>query len=132
MKTILITEDHAEVREPLARLLQVEGFHVLTAANGAEALTVLQNITPDLLLMDLMMPRMDGITLLQIIRHDPRWRDLPVVVLTGLVDGSLLTRARELNVSALLLKSKFKVDELFTRIRQALTAAEAAEAAAAG
>jgi len=131
MKTILIIEDHAEVREPLARLLQVEGYHVLTAANGAEGLAVLQHTTPDLLLMDLMMPRMDGITLLQIVRHDPRWRDLPVVVLTGLVDGSLLTRARELNVSALLLKSKFKVDELFTRIRQALTAAEAAEAAAA-
>ena len=104
---------------------------MLTAANGAEGLAVLQHTTPDLLLMDLMMPRMDGITLLQIVRHDPRWRDLPVVVLTGLVDGSLLTRARELNVSALLLKSKFKVDELFTRIRQALAAAEAAEAAAA-
>jgi CheY-like chemotaxis protein len=93
---------------------------VLTAAHGADARTMLEQYTPHLLLLDLMMPRMDGISLLEIVRQDPRWRDLPVVVLTGLAAGSALTRARELNVSALMLKSKFKVDELFSCIRQVL------------
>ena len=120
MKTILIIEDHAEVREPLARLLQVEGYHVLAAAHGVEGLGLLDRHSADLILLDLMMPRMDGITLLQIVRSDPRWQDLPVIVLSGLAEGSLLNRARELNVSALMLKSKFKVDELFAQVRRCL------------
>ena len=70
MKKILIVEDHAEVREPLAMLLHHEGFEARRAANGSEALALLALETPDLILLDMIMPKMDGLTLLELLRRD--------------------------------------------------------------
>jgi CheY-like chemotaxis protein len=120
MKTILLIEDHAEVREPLVKLLRHEGYHVLGASNGTEALALLGSHGADLVLMDLLMPKMGGIALLEVLRRDIRWERLPAIVLTGMIEGSALARARELNVADLLFKSKFTVEDLFDRVRAAL------------
>ena len=121
-QTILIIEDHPEVREPMSRLLRIEGYRALPAANGSAAMALLQSETVDLVLLDLMMPKMDGIAFLEAVRADPRWQGLPVLVLTGLIEGSSITRARELNVTDVLPKARFTVDELLARIRGCLTA----------
>lgn len=120
MNTILIVEDHAEVREPLAKLLRYEGYQTLSAPNGNDAMALLASHPVDLVLLDLMLPKMDGLAVLQAIRADPRWQPLPVIVLTGLIEGSPFSRARELNVAAILYKSKFTVDELYSQIRHNL------------
>ncbi|HET6246525.1 MAG TPA: response regulator [Tepidisphaeraceae bacterium] len=120
MLSILVVEDHAIVREPLARLLRLEGYRTLCASNGNEAIDVLESGAIDLILLDLMMPRKDGVTLLEVIRLDPRWKNLPVIVLTGIVEGSQLDRARELSGDEILFKSRFTVEELFERIRHRL------------
>jgi len=118
MKKILIVEDHAEVREPLARLLRHEGFDARRAANGSEALALLASETPDLILLDMIMPKMDGLTLLELIRRDVRWENIPVLVVTGVIEGSTLARARQLKVAGILFKPKFTVEELLLKIRE--------------
>jgi adenylate cyclase len=79
----LVVEDDLDTRVWLRRMLREEGWTVLEAANGREALAQLANMTPDVMLLDLIMPEMDGFELIEELRHDEVWRRLPVVVVTA-------------------------------------------------
>ncbi|MDC0712452.1 response regulator [Stigmatella sp. ncwal1] len=83
MKRLLIVDDEAAIIEALQELLTDEGYSVATAFNGAEGLKRLKESRPDLLLLDLMMPVMDGRELLRRVREDPALQDLPVVVMSA-------------------------------------------------
>ena len=120
MGSILIVEDHAIVREPMARLLRFEGYRTLCAGNGNEARALLEIEPVDLALLDIMMPKKDGVTFLEELRATPRWRSLPVILVTGVIEGSQLDRARSLGVSAVFPKARFSIDEVFARIRECL------------
>jgi DNA-binding response OmpR family regulator len=121
MSTILVVDDTALARETVARLLEHEGFRTLKARNGKEAWAMMYHGRPDLVLLDLMMPEMDGVTFLSMLRRSPLWHDLPVVVLTGADDRDrLITRAWELGVSDLVPKATFGFDELLARVRRHL------------
>ena len=71
MGTILIVDDHPVTREPLAKLLRYEGYQTVCAANGAEAMAALESGSPDLVLLDVVMPKVDGLSFLEAARHDP-------------------------------------------------------------
>ena len=101
MSTILVVEDDAPYAAALAAVLKREGFEVITADDGHGALAQLGQRTPDLVLLDIAMPQMDGVTLLRALRADRRWGDLPVVLLTALTDVEI---PEDLNVAAQLLK----------------------------
>jgi CheY-like chemotaxis protein/anti-sigma regulatory factor (Ser/Thr protein kinase) len=90
--TILIAEDHNDSRAVLARVLRRLGFHVLEAENGREAVAVARAERPTAVLMDVVMPVMDGVEAMQALRDDPNLRSLPVFALTG--DLAPETRAR--------------------------------------
>ena len=125
MWRILLIEDAHVVREPLSRLLQSEGFDVASAADGNEAMAVLEAREAregpvDLVLLDVLMPRMDGVAFLEVLRRDARHRHLPVIALTGISDTTKLTRLRTLGVSAILYKVRFSFDELVEEIRRNL------------
>src|ERR1700685_3472072 len=95
MSTILTVDDTALAREAVAKLLEYEGFTVMRAEHGRDAWAMMYDNAPDLVLLDLMMPEMDGVTLLRMIRRSNRWEHLPVVVLTGATDDQkLIQRAR--------------------------------------
>jgi PAS domain S-box-containing protein len=79
----LVVEDDPDTRVWLRRMLREEGWTVLEAANGREALARLANVAPDVMLLDLIMPEMDGFELIEELRHDEVWRRLPVVVVTA-------------------------------------------------
>jgi adenylate cyclase len=79
----LVVEDDADTRVWLRRMLRDEGWTVVEAANGREALARLADAAPDVVLLDLIMPEMDGFELLDELRHDEVWRRLPVVVVTA-------------------------------------------------
>lgn len=83
MSRVLIVEDEAISQKLFAMQLQRGGHTVLHASDGASALRLLEEEPVDLVITDLNMPVMDGITLLQELRADPRFRDLPVIVLTA-------------------------------------------------
>jgi DNA-binding NarL/FixJ family response regulator len=86
MNTILIIEDQPPMRRNLALMLELEGYSVRTADNGAKGLELARAQTPDLILCDVMMPEMDGHTVLQSLRADPRTATVPLIFLTARAD----------------------------------------------
>jgi CheY-like chemotaxis protein len=95
---VLVVEDHPDVREMLVVLLEAEGFHVQTAANGAEALRRVAETRPALILLDLMMPVMTGDQFRERQLADPAIRDVPVICMTAAHDGRV--RAERLHAQA--------------------------------
>jgi CheY-like chemotaxis protein len=121
MSLILVVDDAALARETVSRLLEFEGFQTIRASNGKEAYATLYSQKPDLVLLDLMMPEMDGITFIRMIRGHPQWETIPVIVLTGMRDDNqLIDRARELGVADLVPKATFGFQDLLDRIRRAI------------
>ena len=82
----MIVEDDHDLRNAMAELLEADGYELVLAKNGLEALESLREHTPSLLLIDLLMPIMNGVELIERLRSDPAWRDLPVVVMTAAND----------------------------------------------
>lgn len=120
MPTLLIVEDHPIVREPLSKLLRSEGFDVLTASNGGEALGLLYEHPIDLILLDVLMPRMHGVAFMEALRQDARFSQLSTIGLTGSFDPTQLARLRELGVETILSKGKFELSQLLNAIRAVL------------
>jgi chemosensory pili system protein ChpA (sensor histidine kinase/response regulator) len=114
---ILVVDDHAVTREPLAKLLRYEGFEAVCAANGVEALDALARATPALVLLDVMMPKMNGVELLRHMRADERTRAVPVIALTGTMDPNHLGSVKALGVTEVITKSRFTVEQLLERVR---------------
>ncbi|UCG71253.1 MAG: response regulator [Chromatiales bacterium] len=118
--TVLVVEDDAESRELMSRALEKTGWTIAEAGNGREALDLMADQTPALILLDLMMPVMDGFEFLAEIREHPEWNDIPVVVVTA----KTLTpedRAR-LNgrVEEVVRKSACTREQLLARVREAV------------
>jgi CheY-like chemotaxis protein len=83
MSKVLIVEDSVDCAQPLERLLQMDGHEVADAGNEKEALEMVEWFRPDKVVTDLMMPEMDGITMIRTLRRDPGFTGLPVVVFTA-------------------------------------------------
>jgi CheY-like chemotaxis protein len=121
MSLILVVDDAALARETVSRLLEKEGFQTVSASNGKEAYATLYSQKPDLVLLDLMMPEMDGITFIRMVRGHPQWEAIPLIVLTGMSDDNhLVARARELGVHEVFPKARFGFQDLLDRIRRAI------------
>jgi CheY-like chemotaxis protein len=115
--SVLVIEDDALVRELLAQALSLEGFNVRSAADGRDALAVLAHWSPDLILTDLSMPRMDGWAFQEELRRRPDLSDIPVIVLSA----ALLDRDRLAGLHAAELLSKpCDLEALVGAIRRAL------------
>ncbi len=83
MTRLLVVDDELSILEALQDILSLEGYEVVTAYNGAEGLRRIEEQRPDLVLLDLMMPVMDGREMLRRVREDPALKDLPVVVMSA-------------------------------------------------
>lgn len=82
---VLIVEDHDDTREMLQLVLGIYGCRVLAAANGDDAIRLAEKTLPDLILMDVKMPRLDGLSLTRLIRSHPTLSKVPIVAITGMV-----------------------------------------------
>src|SRR3954469_2894323 len=120
MRRILLVDDVPITREPLARILAYEGYDVVAASNGLEAIETLREHPVELILLDVMMPKMNGIQLLESLRQQDRWKNLAVIALTGSMDRAHISRLRELGVSEVLTKARFKIDELLAQVKRHL------------
>jgi len=112
MSRILIVDDMANSRDVLAKLFQQQGHQTEVAHNGAEALARLKKNKPDLVVLDQMMPEVDGLTFLSGIRRFPKYKELPVILLTGLKDRNCYMKAQTLGVKDCLTKSEFTGQQL--------------------
>jgi CheY-like chemotaxis protein len=120
MAFILIVEDNADACEPLSRFLEKAGHEVKCVPNGREALAQVLAKPPDVVLLDLLMPEMDGPSFLEVIRSYLRIQSLPVVIWTALVDSPMVDRARALKVNSILAKGKAGFEEIQRAIEEAV------------
>jgi CheY-like chemotaxis protein len=117
MATVLIVDDAALIRLAMKTLLDHEGHKTLCAANGLEAIKHLRGgDLPDLVLLDLAMPEMDGMTTLQMLRHQPETRRLPVIVMSSQTENEVVQEALRRGANEYLVKSSLSWDEVRNRI----------------
>jgi len=121
-RTILVVDDTRVSREPLAKLLRREGYKAVCASDGLEALSTMKANPPDLVLLDLMMPNMDGLSFLRAMRKDAWWKSLPVIVFTAASSPNYVAEAKALGVLDVIFKPS--VDGLVSSIREHLPAGE--------
>jgi DNA-binding response OmpR family regulator len=116
MKTILVVDDKASVRQLLQEYLTEQGFHVSAAADGQEAIYEARRVQPDLILLDIMMPRMDGYEFLRQYRKE---RHTPVIIITAKEEETDAVLGLELGADDYIIKP-FRMRELVSRIRAVL------------
>ena len=98
MPTILVVDDHEEIREALAEILEEEGHEVLQAVDGLDALEVIASSHPDVVLLDIAMPGMDGLETLRRLKDQPESSSLPVIMVTAQGDRQNMVKAVQLGV----------------------------------
>lgn len=121
MAKILIIEDEVANRQALAAMLKLEGYQVLEADSGRQALALLEKELPDLILLDLVMPEMDGYDVFRQLQSCERTRHIPVLVVSGLASAWDIERAAQAGLTNFLTKP-FEPEELLARIQEALSA----------
>jgi len=120
MANILIVDDSEDAAEALARFLEKSGHVVQVVSDGKDALLAVMSKPTDLVILDLLMPEMDGPSFLEVIRSYLRLQTLPVVVLTAVSNGPLLDRARNARVNCILIKSQATHDEILSAVNSSL------------
>jgi len=117
---ILIVDDDAFIRRPLELLLREEGFEPSTAADGDECLSRVESVRPDLVFLDVMMPGRDGFSVCETLKRDPRFRDIPVILLSA--RGMEGDRRRGMDLGAADFMTKpYSPTELLRRVRELLS-----------
>lgn len=120
-KKILIVEDEAPLRNAIADILAFEGFTVFQAKNGQEGLDIALKEHPNLILLDLMMPVMDGLTMLEKLRSDPDWgATAPVILLTNINDPEKVAQATEAGSYDFLVKSDWNIEDVVKKVKNRL------------
>lgn len=120
MARVLIVDDEVDSVEPLVKYLANRGHDVSCAPNGREALLAVSSSPPEVVLLDLRMPRVDGVSFLQIIRSYLRWQNLPVVVYTAYSEGIDAQRVLQLGVERVLRKPQATFEQVADAIDEAL------------
>jgi DNA-binding response OmpR family regulator len=113
MKNILIAEDDISLRDAIVTAFNESGFAITTASDGEEAINKLNGSDFNLIILDIMMPKKDGLTVLSEIRNNSKTAFLPVIMLTNLdTDNNILDKIIKYNPSYYLLKSNIKISEI--------------------
>ncbi len=122
MKKILVIEDDIAMREIVVRKLSTNGYEVKQAEDGQKALELFGAEHPDLVLLDLMLPVVDGFHILEAIRHydDKKIADTPVIVLSNLWSNQDILRAQSLNVQGYMVKAYHTPEEILAKVNEVL------------
>lgn len=118
MKTILIIEDELALQKTLGEVLSQQGYKVLPALNGEVGLKLAQSEKPDLILLDLILPKIHGFDVLKKIKDNPEIKEIPIIVLTNLESIEDIKKAIELGATTYLVKANYSLKELTIKINQ--------------
>jgi len=117
---ILIVDDEAPLRNALYDKFVREGFEVCVAKNGIEGLKMVSEKSPSLILLDIIMPVMDGLSMLQKLRKMKHGKKIPVIILTNLSDTAKIAEAIKHGTYDYLVKSNWKLTEVVDKVRETL------------
>jgi CheY-like chemotaxis protein len=106
MKKILLVEDERDISHMYRTKFRLEGFQIITAKNGNEGLQQIASFRPDLILLDIDMPGMNGLQMLNIIKKAPKTRNIPVIMLTNHSNDDMMKEAIEVGAEAYLIKGE--------------------------
>ncbi len=118
-RTVLVVDDEFGVAEVLDAILTDEGYRVVTATNGRQALARIAEQPPDLILLDYMMPILDGVAVLRALSADPAAQNLPVVVMSALPEEVISTKTKNY---AAFLRKPFRIKTVLAAVAHAMTA----------
>ena len=124
VRTVMIVDDSVTVRKVTSRLMVRQGFAVATAKDGVDAINQLQTLRPDVVLLDIEMPKMDGFEVLRSVRRDQNLKDLPIIMITSRTGEKHKQRAMELGVNQYLGKP-FQEAKLLATIEEVIESAKA-------
>lgn len=122
MKKILIIEDEEPILEVLEAKFGLEKFETMRAKDGEEGLKMALEKKPDLILLDIIMPKMDGLTVLQKLSEDENGKKIPVIVLTNLSDDENVKNAVEKGNYDYLIKSDWRIEDVVKKVKEKLNA----------
>ncbi|MDD3647412.1 MAG: response regulator [Candidatus Dojkabacteria bacterium] len=119
-KTILIVEDDAPILQALVDKFTNEGFDVIQASDGEEGLAKAKEEKPDVILLDIVMPKMDGISMLKELRASDWGKEMPVFLLTNLSDMDKISESVQIGISGYMIKSDWKLEDVVKKVQEKL------------
>ena len=120
MSHILIVEDETYLQRALLDNLSSKGYTADTAVNGEDALEKIKIKKPDLILLDLLMPKMDGFEVLRVLKANEETEHIPVIVLTNVENSKDIAKTIELGATTYLVKVNYSLDDLMVKVQEAL------------
>ena len=117
MKKILYIEDDISLQKTIGEILRQEGFDLLTALDGEIGLRMAQENKPDLILLDLILPKKDGFEVLRELKNNKDIQDIPVIIMTNLEGTGDVEKALELGATTYLVKANYSLEELAKKIK---------------
>ncbi len=120
MKKILFVEDESALQKTLGDTLRKEGYEVVSALNGETGLNLAKTQSPDLILLDLILPKMDGFDVLKALVGGEETKDIPVIILTNLERMQDIEMALELGAKTYLVKANYTLKEVVEKVKKVL------------
>lgn len=119
-KKILLIEDEAALQKTFGDVLGQEGYNVVGAMDGETGLKMAKTEKPDMILLDLVLPKMHGFEVLKQLKEDEETKDIPIIVLTNLEAMGDVEKALELGATTYLVKASYTLEEVVQKIKKAL------------
>ena len=116
MKKILIIEDEEIILDLMKRKLSQEGYEVLTAKDGEEGLNAMRQFKPELILLDVVMPKLGGFEVMEEMRKDEQLRRIPVIIISNSGQPVEIDKAKELGANNWLIKTEFDPQEVVDKV----------------
>lgn len=120
MKKILFVEDEEALQKSLSKTLEIEGFDVKSAYDGITGFETAKKEKPDLILLDLILPKIDGFEVLKRLKNDPDTKEIPVIILTNLEQVQSVEKTIEFGPLNYLVKANYNLDEIVVKIKEVL------------
>ncbi|MDP2864422.1 MAG: response regulator [bacterium] len=120
MKTILFIEDESALQKTFGEILSQEGYEMIPALDGETGLEMAKTKKPDLILLDLILPKVHGFDVLKQLKEDPGTKGIPVIILTNLEGMGDVDKAIGLGATTYLVKAKYTLEEVLEKIKKAL------------
>jgi DNA-binding response OmpR family regulator len=119
-KKILFIEDESALQKTFGDLMEVKGYKMFSALDGELGINLAQTEKPDLILLDLVLPKIHGLDVLKKLKEVPATKNIPVIILTNLEGIGEVEKALELGATTYLVKAQYDLEEVFEKIRKAL------------
>ena len=120
MKKILFIEDESALQKTFGEILKQEGYEMTSALDGESGLRLAKDKKPDLILLDLILPKLHGFEVLKKLKEDPETKEIPIVILTNLEGIRDVEKALELGATTYLVKESYSLEEVIEKIKKTL------------